>query len=48
MIRMFQRKPKFLEVHEAFVEAVGDFSNLESVIVAGTATTVVDGKIRVK
>lgn len=31
----------------AFVEAVGDFSSLESVIVSGTAVTVVDGEIRI-
>lgn len=31
----------------AFVEAVGDFDNLESVIVSGTAVTVVDGEIRI-
>lgn len=32
---------------KAFVEAIGDFSDLDSVVVAGTAVTVVDGTIRV-
>jgi len=32
---------------KAVVEAIGDFSDLESVVVAGTAVTVVDGTIRI-
>ncbi len=33
---------------KAIVEAVGNFSDLESVVVAGAAATVIDGKIRIK